>query len=106
MPKAPFTLLYDRDVLGHLRAIERKHHASIQSAIEAKLRYEPMTESRNRKPLSRPSALGDAWELRCGPDNRFRVFYRIDDAAHAVRVLAIGEKRGNRLFVGSRGFTL
>jgi hypothetical protein len=27
-------------------------------------------ETRNRKPLSRPSNVGAAWELRCGPDNR------------------------------------
>lgn len=106
MPRKPFELIYDREVLGHLQAIEHKHHADIRGAIEKRLSYEPMTESRNRKPLSRPSALGDAWELRCGADNRFRVFYRTDTGAHEVRVLAIGEKRGNRFCVGSKEFDL
>jgi len=106
MPRPHFRLVYDRNVLDHLRAIERKHHRAIRDAIETKLSHEPMTESRNRKPLSRPSALGDAWELRCGPDNRFRVFYRADTSACEVRILAVGEKKGSRLYLGSKEFEL
>jgi hypothetical protein len=37
------------------------------------------------------------WELRFGPDNRFRVFYRMQE--DEVVVLAFGEKQGNRLFI-------
>lgn len=57
MPRQPFTLIYDREVLGHLRAIERKHRRGIRAAIEKRLSHEPVIESRNRMPLSRPSAL-------------------------------------------------
>ena len=49
---------------------------------------------------ARPSSLGATWELRFGPDNRFRVFYRVERQAQEVHVLAIGVKRGNRLFIG------
>lgn len=35
-----------------------------------------------------------------GPDNRFRVLYDIDRDGHAVRILAVGRKEGNRLLVG------
>ncbi len=105
MPRR-FKLIYDRDVLRHLDAIDRKHHGAIREAIEERLSHEPMTETRNRKPLARPSILGDAWELRCGSDNRFRVFYRTDTGTEEVHILAIGEKRGSRLFVGSKEFEL
>src|SRR5947208_12079453 len=38
----------------------------------------PEKATRNRKPLERPVALAAGWELRFGPGNRFRVFYRVD----------------------------
>jgi hypothetical protein len=40
------------------------------------------------------------WELRLGPRNRFRVFYEVDREQGQVRVLAIGVKERNRLFIG------
>lgn len=46
------------------------------------------------------------WELRCGPRNRFRVFYEIASAEQAVRVLAVGVKEGSRLLIGGEEFRL
>jgi hypothetical protein len=40
------------------------------------------------------------------PDNRFHVFYDIDQESRAVRILAIGEKRGQHLFVGGEEIEL
>ena len=64
------------------------------------MRFEPDVETRNRKPLKRPVEFGADWEMRFGPDNRFRVFYEIDHGRHDVHILAIGIKRGHRLFIG------
>jgi hypothetical protein len=64
------------------------------------LRFTPEQETRNRKPLERPTNFGATWELRFGANNRFRVFYEADVAEGIVRILAIGEKMGNRLFIG------
>ena len=47
---------------------------------------------------------GEAWELRLGPDNMFRVFYRTDEETTQVRVLAIVTKIGARLYVGRKEF--
>ena len=101
-----FELIYDREVRRHLSKIERKYHSLIRREIERSLTYEPEIETKNRKPLSRPSVLGTAWELRFGPDNCFRVFYRTDNEASEVYVLAIGVKSGNRLFIGGKEFQL
>jgi mRNA-degrading endonuclease RelE of RelBE toxin-antitoxin system len=102
--KPPFTLVYADEIKEHLRTIQTKHHSLIQSAIEAQLIHEPNVETRNRKPLKRPIAFGADWELRLGPDNRFRVFYQVKIETHEVRVLAIGVKERNCLFIGGEEF--
>lgn len=97
--KQPFTLIYDPEVAEHLAAIEPKYHSLIRNTIEEQLRFQPEAVTRNRKPLERPIALGARWELRFGPDNRFRVFYRVDAEERHVRILAIAVKERNRLFL-------
>ena len=105
MAKKPrFALVYAGAVKQHLRAIETKYHSLIRSAVETQLTHEPDVETRNRKPLKRPIAFGADWELRLGPDNRFRVFYQVNAESHEVRVLAIGIKERNRLFFGGEEF--
>ena len=104
--KKRYELIYDTEVRGHLTKIDRKYHSLIQRHIEGCLAYNPELESRNRKPLSRPSVLGSAWELRFGPRNSFRVFYRTNPEEREVYILAIGVKRGNRLFIGGKEFEL
>jgi len=99
-PKRRFRLIYAPEVKRHLKAIERKYYALIRSEIEAQLQFEPDVETRNRKPLMRSIAFEAEWELRLGPNNRFRVFYAIDRDQADVCILAIGVKERNRLFVG------
>jgi hypothetical protein len=43
---------------------------------------------------------GATWEIRFGPDNRFRVLYDIDQEARVVQIMAIGEIQRERLFIG------
>src|SRR5262249_8086304 len=104
--RKPWELLYDPGVRRHLATIPRKHYSLIQRQIESQLQYQPGTETRNRKPLLRPSMLDVVWELRIGPQNRFRVFYRFDRALHRVHILAIGVRVEDRLFVGGEEFEL
>jgi hypothetical protein len=57
-------------------------------------------ETRKRKPLIQPAAIGATWEIRFGTDNRFRVLYDVVEEDREVHILAIGTKVGNRLIVG------
>jgi len=98
--KQPFSLGYDQAVKGHLRAIEANYHSLIRTTIEEQLRFEPETETRNRKPLQQPGTFGATWELRFGPDNRFRVLDAVDHEGREVQIQAIGVKEGNRLTIG------
>lgn len=101
-----FAIVYDPQVKGHLHAIERKHHSLIRRTIEEQLTYEPQTETRHRKPLLHEVEFDADWELRFGPDNRFRVFYAVDPDRSQVEVLAIGVKRGSRLFIAGEEIVL
>jgi mRNA-degrading endonuclease RelE of RelBE toxin-antitoxin system len=98
----PFALIYDPAVAGHLDAIEAKYHSLIRTTIEEQLQFEPETAARNRKPLLRPMDLGARWELRLGPQNRFRVFYRVETDQREVYILAIGVKERERLVIGGK----
>ena len=97
-----FLLIYAPVIKLHLRTIERKYYSLIRNTIENKLQFDPDVETRNRKPLKRPVTFEAGWELRFGPDNRFRVFYYISIESHEVYILAIGVKEGNRLFIGGK----
>jgi mRNA-degrading endonuclease RelE of RelBE toxin-antitoxin system len=98
--KRAFELVYASQVKDHLKAIERKHHGLFRQEIEAQLQFEPEVETRNRKPLKRAVAFGAEWEIRFGPNNRFRVFYEVDRDAGVVYILAIGIKVRDRLHIG------
>jgi len=105
-PLRQFELVYPPIIKQHLKAIEPKHWSLIRETLEAQLRLEPYIETRNRKPLKRPVVYGAKWEVRFGPNNRFRVFYSIDYDSVEVTILAIGEKLGNRIFIGGEEIQL
>ncbi len=102
--KQPFALLYPPLIKAHLQAIEPKYYSLVEKEIERHLRFEPDIETRNRKPLKRPLIKDAQWELRIGPANRFRVFYKVIRETRQVYILAIGVKMGNRLFIGGEEF--
>ena len=86
--------------------IERQWHSLILGTIREQLSYGADVQTRNRKPLKQPCAFGVAWELRFGPEYRFRAFCRLDLENHSVHVLAVGLEEGNRLLIGGEEFQL
>jgi mRNA-degrading endonuclease RelE of RelBE toxin-antitoxin system len=105
MPRRPkFTLIFAPETLDHLDAIERKDHRIIRRAIDEQLTYTPDLVTRNRKSLEDPAPYSATWELRCGPKNRYRVFYGVDLDEREVLILAIGVKERNRLLIAGEEF--
>jgi hypothetical protein len=104
--REPFQLAYSPVVYDHLAAIDAKYDSLIRQKTQEQLTYEPDVETRNRKPVRPPAAFNAEWELRFGPNNRFRVFYQIDYGNREVRIVAIGVKDWNRLLVGGEEVTL
>ena len=104
--KQPFSLIFAPVVHDHLAAIDPKYDSLIRQRIEEQLTHEPAVQTRNRKPVRPPAAFQAEWELRFGPNNRFRVFYQIDREQREVRIVAVGVKDRNRLLVGGEEVTL
>ncbi|VXD23385.1 putative Plasmid stabilization system protein,RelE/ParE family [Planktothrix serta PCC 8927] len=93
-----YDIEFAESVRQHLRSLSPREIAIIIDAIEEQLVYDPLTQTRNRKPL-RPNPIAP-WELRIGS---LRVFYDvIVDESNVVRILAVGKKQGNRLFIGGQ----
>lgn len=88
-----------RDAVEHVRLLPKRHHAFVFRALRMALAHEPARVTRNRKLLTLPAPFGAHWELRFGPQNRFRAFYTIEAAT--VIVVAIGVKDRERLRIGS-----
>ena len=95
-----FAILYAPITREHLRRVPRRDHGLLRRAIEVHLSDEPERATANRKPLDPTTEVEAEWELRCGPQNRLRVFYSVDRPNAQVRVLAIGVKVGSRLKIG------
>jgi hypothetical protein len=95
-----FTIVYAPITKQHLRVIEAKYYSLIRAVVDEQLSFEPTTETRNRKPLKRPVVFMATWEIRFGPQNRFRVYYDVDLGQAIVSILAIGIKRGHQVVIG------
>jgi len=96
-----FELEITDDAVNDLRYIRKFEQKLILGEIEKQLCAEPLTQTRNRKPL-RPNDLSE-WELRI---DRFRVFYDANVEAGTVKIKAIGWKEHNRLLIRGREFVL
>ena len=68
-----FTIELTEESLESLTFLRKHEQVVVLDAIELQLASEPVTETRNRKPL-RPNELSQ-WELRVG---HLRAFYNVD----------------------------
>jgi mRNA-degrading endonuclease RelE of RelBE toxin-antitoxin system len=86
----------------HFAQLPARQQSIVLNAVRVQLRHEPLRETRNRKPL-RPNPLAP-WAFRSG---ELRVFYEVDaEEADVVNILAMGIKRGNRLFIAGEEIRL
>ena len=97
-----YEIKFAESVKAQLKALTARERGKVLAAIQAQLVHEPLRETRNRK-LLRPNPVAP-WELRLG---KLRVFYDVaDDEPKRVYIVAIGEKRGNRLVIEGKEIKL
>ncbi len=104
--RAKLAIVFVTEALAHLDSIDPKYHGLLQRTIHEQLTWTPTDETRNRKPLIQPAPFVASWELRCGPDNRFRILYDVEFESKEVQILAIGVKDRERLAFGGEEYEL
>jgi len=93
-----YRIRFTQSAENHFAQLTARQQAIVVDAVKVQLKNEPLRETRNRKQL-RPNPLAP-WELRVG---FLRVFYEVYALeSDLVNVLAIGIKKGNRLFVSGK----
>jgi len=117
-----FVIIYQPHVRFHLRGIPKRDLRWIRDDIEKHLAVAPAQPSRQRDTLKPPLPpvwnewLAEGlwsekkplhiWRLRCGPHNRYRVFYIVDEATQTVFVIAIGRKDRKTLYIANEPIPL
>jgi mRNA-degrading endonuclease RelE of RelBE toxin-antitoxin system len=71
----PYTIEYSPEAVDHLETLTTRQQATVVDTVNQQLRFQPMVETRNRKPM-RPNPLAP-WELRIGT---LRVYCDVEDA--------------------------
>ncbi len=93
----PYRIVYSADIREHGRSLTARQRSIVLDNIDEQLTNEPTVETQSRKQM-RPKPLA-SWELRIGD---LRVDYDVTEDHQTVTVVAIGIKRGNRVFIGGR----
>ena len=96
-----FAINFTPNALDQLQYFRKFEQKIIVDAIKTQLPYEPLTKTKNRKPL-RENPLS-RWELRV---KQYRIFYDVDQESHLVEIKAIGYKEHNTLFFKGKEFLL
>jgi mRNA-degrading endonuclease RelE of RelBE toxin-antitoxin system len=91
----PYRIEYSPEAEEHLRVLTARQRATVLDSVDEQLMYEPMVETKNRKPM-RPNPLAP-WELRIG---KLRVYYDVEEPAPVVNIRAVGIKDRHRVRIG------
>jgi hypothetical protein len=93
--------IFAPDAARQFKQLGVAQRARLKEAIQASLAEDDATTvSKNRFPLRRPSERA-SFEFWVG---ELRIFYRV--VGIEVRIILIGRKKGNQLFVDGKRFTL
>jgi mRNA-degrading endonuclease RelE of RelBE toxin-antitoxin system len=96
-----YQIEFAKAVKAHLGALTAAQRRTVLDALDRQLTYEPLKETRNRKPL-RPNPVAP-WVLRIG---ELRVFYEASDEPAVVRILAVGIKIRESVRIGGEEIKL
>ncbi len=99
--KAPWRVAIKEPVMDDLRWFGKKNGRMLLDEAERELARDPLSATRNMKTL-RPNAVAQR-ELRLL--GKYRVLFNVDEGAREVRIVLVGEKRGETLVVRGEEFT-
>ncbi|MBC6455390.1 MAG: type II toxin-antitoxin system RelE/ParE family toxin [Hormoscilla sp. SP5CHS1] len=88
--------------MEHLKSLTTLEQRTVLDTVDEQLKYEPLVETRNRKPM-KPNSLA-SWELRIG---NLRVYYDVEEnTVSVVYIQAVGVKNRNQVRIGKEEIEL
>ena len=96
-----YEIIYTIEAEEDIKSFRKFEQQFLVDEIDRHLQFEPAIPTRKRKKL-RPNDLAE-WELRI---DRFRVFYDVQEVVKIVKIVAIGQKQGNKVFVHGEEYDL
>ncbi|MEG4308950.1 MULTISPECIES: type II toxin-antitoxin system RelE/ParE family toxin [unclassified Microcoleus] len=97
-----YQIEYADAAIEHLKFLTTRQQRTVLDTVDEQLKYEPLVETRNRKPME-PNSLA-TWELRIG---NLRVYYDVEENTVAVvYIQAVGVKNRNRVRIGQEEIEL
>jgi len=97
-----YQIEYTDAAIDHLKILTTRQQRTVLDTVDEQLKYEPLVETRNRKPME-PNSLA-TWELRIG---NLRVYYDVEEnTVSVVYIQAVGVKNRNRVRIGQEEIEL
>lgn len=97
-----YQIEYTDTAIEHLKFLTTRQQRTVLDTVDEQLKYEPLVETRNRKPME-PNSLA-TWELRIG---NLRVYYDVEvNTVSVVYIQAVGVKNRNRVRIGQEEIEL
>jgi mRNA-degrading endonuclease RelE of RelBE toxin-antitoxin system len=97
-----YQIEYTDAAIEHLKFLTTRQQRTVLDTVDEQLKYEPLVETRNRKPME-PNSLA-TWELRIG---NLRVYYNVEvNTVSVVYIQAVGVKNRNRVRIGQEEIEL
>jgi mRNA-degrading endonuclease RelE of RelBE toxin-antitoxin system len=97
-----YQIEYTDAAIEHLKTLTKRQQITVLDTVDEQLKYEPLVETRNRKPMQ-PNSLA-TWELRIG---KLRVYYDVENnTVSIVYIQAVAIKNRNRVRIGKEEIEL
>ncbi|MEG3973127.1 type II toxin-antitoxin system RelE/ParE family toxin [Microcoleus sp. Pol10_D6] len=97
-----YQIEYTDAAIEHLKFLTTRQQRTVLDTVDEQLTYEPLVETRNRKPME-PNSLA-TWELRSG---NLRVYYDVEEnTVSIVYIQAVGVKNRNQVRIGQEEIEL
>jgi len=97
-----YQIEYTDAAIEHLKFLTTRQQRTVLDTVDEQLKYEPLVETRNRKPME-PNSLA-TWELRIG---NLRVYYNVEvNTVSVVYIQAVGVKNRNQVRIGQEEIEL
>jgi len=97
-----YQIEYTDAAIEHLKSLTTREQRTVLDTVDEQLKYEPLVETRNRKPM-KPNSLA-SWELRIG---NLRVDYDVEEnTVSVVYIQVVGVKNRNQIWIGKEEIEL